>query len=74
MNLFEGIVVSADLHIIKPDERIYRYLLERYGLNPGETLFIDDRLENVEGARKVGIQAEVFQNNFEQIVKKARLW
>ena len=74
VNLFEGIVVSADLHIIKPDERIYRYLLERYGLNPGETLFIDDRLENVEGARKVGIQAEVFQNNFEQIVKKARLW
>ena len=67
-------MVSADLHIIKPDERIYRYLLERYGLNPGETLFIDDRLENVEGARKVGIQAEVFQNNFEQIVKKARLW
>ena len=35
VNLFEGIVVSADLHIIKPDERIYRYLLERYGLNPG---------------------------------------
>ncbi len=74
VNLFEGIVVSADLHVIKPDERIYRYLLEHYGLNPGETLFIDDRLENVEGARKVGIQAEVFQNNFEQIVKKARLW
>ena len=53
VNLFEGIVVSADLHIIKPDERIYRYLLERYGLNPGETLFIDDRLENVEGASEI---------------------
>lgn len=74
MNMFEGIVVSADLHVIKPDERIYRYLLEHYDLTPAETLFIDDRPENVEGARRLGIHAAVFQNNFDRIKEEYRLW
>ncbi|MGI6011327.1 MAG: HAD family hydrolase [Ruminococcus sp.] len=74
MTMFEEIIVSADLHLIKPDERIYRYLLEHCSLCPQETLFIDDRLENVEGARRTGIQAVVFQNNFEKIKEQYKLW
>ncbi|MGI6007427.1 MAG: HAD family hydrolase [Ruminococcus sp.] len=72
--MFEGIVVSADLHMIKPDERIYRYLLERYELVPEETLFIDDRPENVRGARRAGIRSVIFQNNFDEIKGQYQLW
>lgn len=64
---FEGIVVSADLHIIKPDARIYRYLLDTYHLNPEECLFLDDVEANVEGAKAVGMQSLRFHNNYDEI-------
>ncbi|MGN0544731.1 MAG: HAD family hydrolase [Acutalibacteraceae bacterium] len=69
MDLFDGIVVSSDLHIIKPDVRIYGYLLEKYGLNADECLFIDDRRENVQGAREAGMRAALFENNYNEIRK-----
>lgn len=57
---FDGVVVSGAERITKPDEKIYRILLERYGLDPSRTYFTDDVAANVEGARAVGIQAEQF--------------
>ena len=71
-DFFDGIVVSSDLHLIKPDRRIYRHLLDAYQLRPGECLFIDDRQENVEAARQEGMLAEVFTGNFDAI--RARLY
>jgi 2-haloacid dehalogenase len=53
---FEGIVISGEERLKKPDERIYRVLLERYGLKSGECLFIDDRLDNVQAAEGLGFQ------------------
>lgn len=44
--------------MIKPDERIYRHLLDSYQLEPKECLFFDDRPENVGAAKRLGIQAE----------------
>lgn len=67
---FDGLVVSCDIHIVKPDIRIYRYLLETYGLSPEECFFIDDMAANVEGARKAGISGAVFGGDFEEIRKK----
>lgn len=66
---FDGIVVSSEVHIVKPDVGIYRILLEKYGLKAEECLFIDDRQNNVEGALACGMQAHRFQNDFE-ILKK----
>lgn len=57
---FDGIVVSGAEKLIKPDPKIYRLLLERYGLKAGDCLFIDDVPKNVEGARAVGMQAVQF--------------
>lgn len=57
INLADGIVVSYQIHITKPDERIYRYLLDKYKLKAEECLFFDDRRENTEGAEKLGIKA-----------------
>ncbi len=57
---FEGEVVSCEEHIIKPNPAIYKTLTQRYGLNPAETLFIDDRKENVEAAVAEGWQGYHF--------------
>ena len=68
----DGIVVSADVHMIKPDVRIYKYFMEKYDLVPEECFFVDDRKDNVEGAKAAGMNAIVFKNDFESI--KRVLW
>jgi 2-haloacid dehalogenase len=54
---FRDTVVSAHERVLKPDPRIYNVLLERNALVAAETVFIDDSLKNVEGARAVGMHA-----------------
>ena len=51
---FDGEVVSCEEHVVKPDAEIYKRLVDRYSLSEQETLFIDDRKENVEAARNQG--------------------
>lgn len=57
---FDGMVVSADIALGKPDPAIYRYLLESYDLQPEQCLFADDNLANVEAARTLGMHAHHF--------------
>jgi 2-haloacid dehalogenase len=57
---FDGVVVSGEERVAKPDERIYRILLERHGLDPARTFFTDDVAANVDAARAVGIDAVRF--------------
>jgi putative hydrolase of the HAD superfamily len=61
-SLFDAIVFSAEAGVCKPDARIFHYALERLGVDPSETLFIDDRETNVHGATAVGIHAIHYQN------------
>ena len=56
----DGMVISGREKISKPDPRIFRLLLERYHLDAGQTVFIDDRAVNVEGARKAGLSGIVY--------------
>ncbi len=53
-------VVSGEEKLVKPDPAIYHILLERTGLEPQRTLFIDDSPKNVEGAKAVGMHAHHF--------------
>lgn len=53
----DGAVVSYQIHIAKPSEGIYRYLLQKYHLLAQECLFFDDREENTQAARDLGIEA-----------------
>ncbi|MDR3437379.1 HAD family phosphatase [Telmatospirillum sp.] len=57
---FEGVVISAELGILKPDPRIFTHLLNTFVLEPKETVFLDDLARNVEGARAVGMHAVHF--------------
>ena len=50
LDRFDGGVASCEVHINKPDPRIYQALLDKYGLKASECVFIDDRLENVQAA------------------------
>ena len=54
---FEGIMISAEVRINKPDAGIFKLLLQRFGLEAQQTLFIDDSEANVEAARGEGIDA-----------------
>jgi 2-haloacid dehalogenase len=57
---FSGIVVSGKVGMLKPDPAIYYLALDRFRLAPRETLFIDDRIINVEAALSVGMRAHLF--------------
>lgn len=56
ISCFKGEVVSARVKLLKPEEAIYYVLLDKYNLNPAETVFIDDTKENIEAAEKIGIK------------------
>lgn len=58
--LLDGMVISCEEHMIKPEKGIYTRLCEKYGLLPEECLFTDDRMENIDGAREAGMDAVVF--------------
>ncbi|MGM9705343.1 MAG: HAD family hydrolase [Prevotella sp.] len=62
LSLLEGTVVSGIEKTVKPEPEIYNILLERYSLRADESLFIDDRAENVEAARALGFHGVVFDN------------
>jgi 2-haloacid dehalogenase len=62
MEWFDGIVLSGEVGVIKPDARIFAELQTRYGLEPATTLFIDDNSANVDGALAAGLQAVRFES------------
>ena len=60
--MLDGIVLSGEERIGKPDLRIYQILLDRYALKPEESVFIDDRLSNIEAGQQLGIHGILFAN------------
>ncbi|WP_167955182.1 HAD family hydrolase [Anaerosporobacter faecicola] len=69
----DGYILSYQVKLIKPDDRIYQLLLERYDLVPEECVFLDDRLVNIEAARKNGIHGIVFTTYEEALQMLAKL-
>ena len=60
--VFDYRFASCNVHIRKPDRRIYRYALGKLKLMPKETLFIDNQIENVRGARSIGMHSVLYKN------------
>lgn len=54
---FDGVVVSGREGVVKPAPAIYQRLVQRYAIVPARAVFIDDKLENVEAARRLGFHA-----------------
>ena len=74
-SLCTGIIISAHEHLIKPDEKVFRLLLNRYNLNAEECLFIDDdpSEENYKTANEIGIKGRRIVPNQAEDVRKLLL-
>lgn len=59
---FDGMIVSGEVGLLKPDPAIYRCLLQRFSLNPEELLFVDDIPANVAAAQALGMHGHRFIN------------
>ena len=62
LQLIDRYIVSADVHIVKPDPAIFRQALGRFGIAPTSTTFIDDNPANVQAATDLGMKGIVFTN------------
>ena len=60
--LLDGYVISSEEKAIKPEPEIYQRLFKKYNLKPEECLFTDDRPENIEGGKRLGMDGIVFHD------------
>ena len=70
---FDAVVVSYEVGCVKPDPRIYQICLAQLGAHAVSTLFVDDRLENLEAAARLGIQTFHFLGDHSVAALRARL-
>jgi putative hydrolase of the HAD superfamily len=61
-DIFDDMIISAEVGLAKPDRRIYQLALDRLGVEAEQTIFIDDFDENIQGARELGIHGIHFQD------------
>ncbi|MFC3052677.1 HAD family hydrolase [Kordiimonas pumila] len=61
-DLFDGVVVSGEEKLVKPDPALFDIAIKRFGLVPEETFFIDDRFDNIRAAEKIGMQCHTFRD------------
>lgn len=57
LGLFDATVISTQVGAIKPDPKMYAVILEKLNADPGDCLFVDDRISNLEGAMTAGMKA-----------------
>jgi len=57
LSMFDGAVISAHVGATKPDGKMYAAILEKLHANPADCVFVDDRINNLEGAQAAGIAA-----------------
>jgi epoxide hydrolase-like predicted phosphatase len=60
---FDDIVISAEVGMVKPDSRIFQMAVDQLGVQPGQAVFVDDMLRNIEGAIRVGMLGIHFKNS-----------
>jgi epoxide hydrolase-like predicted phosphatase len=70
---FDLLIISAEEGLTKPDPRIYQLTAERLGVQPAEAVFVDDFIENVQGARAVGMHAIHYQPGLDVRAELAKL-
>jgi putative hydrolase of the HAD superfamily len=59
---FDGITISAEVGVVKPEARIYQVALEQAKVQANEAVFVDDFQVNIEGCEKVGMQGILFED------------
>lgn len=67
ISLMDGILISSDYKLLKPEKEIYETLFEKFSLNPSECIFIDDLERNIQGGIACGMDGIVFSPSFENV-------
>jgi len=62
LQIFDDKIISGHVGLAKPDTKIYQLAIDKFHLVPERSLFIDDKIENIEGAKQLGIQTIHLQN------------
>ncbi len=70
--VFDKVFLSNVMHLAKPSQSSYHFVIQHLKVKPSETLMVDDRLENIRAAKKAGMQGVVFKNvsQFKRGLKK----
>ena len=71
--IFDEIIISAEIGMVKPDPGIYYYALERLNCKPEEAVFIDDKLENIVAAQQIGMHGIHFLNTMQTLTELENL-
>ncbi len=71
LEFFDGVIISADYKLLKPEKEIYLTLFEEFSLVPEECYFIDDVQKNIDGAKAVGMDGHCYYHGDVEILKKA---
>jgi len=75
IDLFDTIIISAEIGVVKPSAKIYEVALEQAKVGAGEAVFVDDVHANIEGCEKVGMKGVLFKdpqeslNHLKQLLK-----
>lgn len=59
---FDKLFVSSKIHLAKPDAQAYKFVIKNLKIHPAEALMVDDRKENIVGAKKLGMRGIVYKN------------
>ncbi len=71
--LFDEMVISAEVKLVKPDPRIFHIAIQRLGVQPVEAVFVDDMAENVVAARREGLAAIQYLNQAQTLAELERI-
>lgn len=70
LSLFDGVIISADHKLLKPEKEIYEKLYETFSLKPEECFFIDDVQANIDGAKATGMDGHCYYHGDLGILKR----
>lgn len=73
LHWFDGLIISGQVKLAKPEAAIYNLLLKTYDLKPEDCLFIDDKIENIEAAKTIGFNTILFKNS-QQLRQELQSW
>jgi putative hydrolase of the HAD superfamily len=62
IDVFDHIIISAEVGVAKPDPKIFQIALEKAGVSAGEAVFVDDFYANIEGCEKIGMRGIHFED------------
>ncbi len=72
LSFFDEVVFSSEVGMMKPQRRIYQYVLKKIRAKPGDCLFIDNLKENTDAAKKIGVNTILFKSKSQMLREMAR--